>query len=160
MPTVQPSGTVNTNFKRAKLLIVEDNPDHWLIIKKAMEQCLPEVTPVLAQNGQQALAMFEEWQQQEWDMPKLIILDLYLPTRADGWLLIETIKRMPFPLSQIPIILLSSSSNPDDIIDSYQLGISSYIIKPKDFSGWLAYVRELRIYWWETVTLPPLQFSV
>lgn len=160
MPTLQPLDTVNTNFRRAKVLIVEDNSDHWLVIKKAMEQCLPEVTPVLAQNVQQALAMFDEWQQQEWDIPKLIFLDLYVPERADGWMLLESIKRMPSPLSQIPIILLSSSSDSDDIIDSYQLGISSYIVKPNDFSGWLAYIKELRVYWWETVTLPPLHFSV
>jgi CheY-like chemotaxis protein len=160
MPITQSLDTIKTNFNRAKLLIVEDNPDHWLIMKKAMDQCLTEVAPVLATNAQQVMTMLDEWHSQEWDAPKLILLDLYLPERADGWALLRQIKSMPSPCNQIPVIILSGSNDSADIADSYQFGSSSYIVKPKDFSGWLTYFKELRIYWWETVTLPPLQFSV
>ena len=160
MPIPQSLDTIKTNFNRAKLLIVEDNLDHWMIIKKAMDQCLSEVTPVLATTAQQALTMLEEWHCQEWDVPKLILLDLYLPDRTDGWALLRQIKRLPSPCNQIPVIILSASSDSTDISDSYQFGSSSYVIKPKDFSDWLIYFRELRTYWWETVTLPPTQFSM
>ncbi|AKD54369.1 response regulator [Spirosoma radiotolerans] len=160
MPVSQPLDTIKTNFNRAKLLIVEDNLDHWMIMKKAMDQCLAEVTPVLATTAQQAITMLNEWHCQEWDAPKLILLDLYLPERTDGWALLRQIKNQPSPCNQIPVIILSTSNDSTDIADSYQLGSSSYIVKPNEFSGWLAYFKELRTYWWETVTLPPLQFSV
>ena len=92
-------------------------------------------------------------------MPKLIILDLYLPKRADGLELLRQIKALPSPCNQLPVVMLSSSSDRTDISQSYQYGGSSYLVKPTDFEAWLTYFQELRTYWWETVTLPPLQFS-
>ena len=148
------------NFKRAKVLVIEDNEDHWTLIKNAMQHCLPEVTAVWAQTSNQAMGFLNDWSIQEWELPKLILQDLYLPTRQDGWELLEQIKAMPAPCSQIPIIMLSASDMPADISDAYQRGIASYMIKPTDFTGWFTYFQELRSYWWETVTLPPMRFSV
>ena len=148
------------NFRRAKLLAIEDNDDQWLLIQKALTEILPEITTVRVSTPAQALALLEEWQTQEWEIPKLILLDLYLPQNSDGWDLLQQIKKMPPPFNRIPIVMLSSSMSKTDIRTAYELGISSYLVKPVDFQEWLSYFRELRIYWWETVTLPPLQYKL
>ncbi|GAB4016730.1 response regulator [Spirosoma sp. KCTC 42546] len=150
---------IKANFRLAKVLIVEDNEDHWLLIKQAMQQVLPEVTPVRVATPGLALTLLNEWQYQEWEVPKLILLDLYLPESEDGWALLEQIKRMPSPLDQVRIVMLSSSEVPVDILKAYQLGISSYTVKPTNFPDWLTFFQELRAYWWETVSLPPTHYS-
>lgn len=150
---------IKANFRLAKVLVVEDNDDHWLLISQAMQQSLPEVTPIRVATPEQALSLLNEWRYQEWEVPKLILLDLYLPDRADGWALLEQIKRMPSPLDQIRIVMLSSSEMAADILKAYQLGISSYTVKPMNFPDWLTFFQELRAYWWETVSLPPTHYS-
>ena len=143
-----------TNFKNARLLVIEDNPDHAVIINKAIEQCLPEVKLVLTSTEEEALDYLNHCQQEEWDTPKLILLDLYLPNRENGWRLLVKIKAMVGTLSKVPVVLLSSSDNRSDIAEAYDRGCSSYLVKPKEFDGWLDYFKTLRTYWWETVTLP------
>lgn len=150
---------IKANINRANVLIVDDNPDQWLLIQKAMETSLPEINLYWAQTPQQALDLLNDWCIQEWDMPKLILLDLYLPQQQDGWQLLDQIKAMPSPCRQIPVVMLSSSSNPADVAESYRRGSSSYMVKPTKHDEWLTYFQELRAYWWETVTLPPVYFS-
>lgn len=149
---------IKANFKRAKVLFIEDSDDHWLLIERAMQECLPEITLVRALSPQQALAFLHEWQHQEWEIPKLIIQDLYLPNRAAGWQLLRQIKQMPAPFGQVPVIMLSSSDDAEDVMEAYTIGASSYLVKPTMFAEWIAYFQELRTYWWETVSLPPLQY--
>lgn len=143
-----------TNFKNARLLVIEDNPDHVAIINRAIEQCLPEVKLVLATTEEEALNYLNHCQQEEWDIPKLILLDLYLPNRETGWRLLATIKAMAGALSKVPIVLLSSSDSRHDIAEAYDRGCSSYLVKPGGFDSWLDHFKTLRTYWWETVTLP------
>lgn len=160
MPLPKEKETRKANFTQAKVLLVEDNNDHYLLIERAMKEYLPEVSLVHVGTPLEALSLLDEWSTQEWEMPKLILQDLYLPAREDGWYLLEQIKLMPIPGNQIPVIILSSSDNREDIEEVYQRGGTSYLIKPASFAGWQTYFQELRAYWWETVTLPPLQFSV
>lgn len=148
------------NFKRAKVLIVEDNDDQWLLIQKAMKEVLPEVATVRVSVPAQALVLLEEWETQEWEIPKMILLDLYLPENKDGWDLLQQIKSLPSPFNRIPIVMLSASVSQTDIKTAYEFGVSSYLVKPVDFQDWLTYFQELRTYWWETVTLPPLQYKL
>lgn len=152
--------TLKANFKRAKLLLIEDNPDHWTLIKRAVQQCLPEVTPIRIDTPKKALALLGDWATQEWELPKLIIQDLYLPNRTDGWNLLTQIKALPAPCNQIPVVILSSSADRADIEEAYQRGSSSYLVKPATYEEWVAYFQQLREYWWETVTLPPIQFAL
>ena len=77
--------TIKANFKRAKLLIIEDNPDHWTLTRRALQECLPEVVAVHIDTPKQALKLLNDWVTQEWELPKLILQDLYMPDRADGW---------------------------------------------------------------------------
>ena len=117
-------------------------------------------SPVRAASIQQALSLLAEWRHQEWELPKLILLDLYLPTSADGWHLLKAIKAMSSAISLVPIVMLSSSGNAVDIEKSYSLGISAYVVKPTQFTDWQACFQELRSFWWETTMLPPLSYGL
>jgi CheY-like chemotaxis protein len=151
---------IKANFKLAKILVVDDSDDHWRLIQKAIQQVLAEVTSERAASPAQALTLLEEWQYQEWEVPKQILLDLYMPEAEDGWGLLRQIKSMPAPISQVPIVMLSSSTSSADIMKAYELGVSSYLVKPNNFEDWLTYFQELRTYWWETVSLPLLQYKL
>ena len=152
--------TSRGNFKNARLLIIEDNPDHAVFIHNAVRQCLPEVKLVLVTTEEEALAYLSHCQLEEWDVPKLILLDLYLPERQNAWRLLERIKTMPAALSKIPVVLLSYSTSRSDITEAYERGCSSYLVKPDKYDDWLTYFRTLRTYWWETVTLPNVGISM
>lgn len=147
------------NFKRAKVLVIEDNDDHWFLMSRAMQECLPEITAIRAATPAETQPLLMNWRTNEWEMPKLIVLDLYVPERENAWQFLQQIRSMPSPCNQVPVVLLSYSNAPADINEAYQRGVSSYLVKPTEFSGWLDYFRQLRTYWWETVTLPPMQLS-
>ncbi|AUD01800.1 response regulator [Spirosoma pollinicola] len=159
MKTNDDQSRIKANFSRAKLLIIDDNDDQWMLIRRAMQECLSEVTPIRASTPEQAIDLLSDWQFQEWEIPKLILLDLYLPDSQEGWGLLRQIKTMPSPFNHIPIVMFSSSSSAEDISTAYQLGVSSYVVKPTDFKDWLSYFQEIRSYWWETITLPPIQYT-
>lgn len=149
---------INTNLKNAKILIVEDNDDQWVLIEQAMHQCMSEITAQRVSTIEQALTLLEGWHYQEWEIPKLILLDLYLPNNADGLQLLSQIRAMSAPVSKVPIIMLTSSDDHTDIEKAYELGISAYMVKPIEFADWLTCFCELRTYWLETVTLLPVQY--
>ncbi|SFF36294.1 response regulator [Spirosoma endophyticum] len=150
---------IRANFSNAKVLIIENNEDQWVLMSRAWQQRLGEVTTERVATIQQAMSLLEAWRYQEWEIPKLILLDLYLPRREDGWRFMTWIKAMPASISLVPIVMLSSSADPVDIEQSYQVGISAYVVKPVDFAGWVTYFNELRFYWWETASLPPLSLG-
>ena len=152
--------TIRANFKRARILVVEDNDDYWMLIQRAMLQVLPEVTPVRAASCGQAQNLLSEWSRDEWDMPKLVLLDLYLPERSHGWQVLAEIRGLKAPCNQVPVVMLSSSNMQSDISEAYRRGSSSYVVKPTVFSEWIDYFRQLRTYWWETVTLPTMRLAL
>lgn len=143
-----------SNFRGARLLVIDDNPDHGTIIKKVVGQCLAEVESTIATNQEQAMTYLADCQPEEWSWPKLIILDLYLPDRQDGWQLLTKIKSLPLGMGKIPVIMLSHSADHNDITEAYQRGCSSYLTKPGQIEQWVEHFQMLRTYWWENVTLP------
>ena len=79
------------------------------------------------------------------DIPRVVLLDLKLP-KVDG---LEVLKRIKADLRTrtIPIVVLTSSRQERDIVESYQLGVNSYIVKPVDFEQFTEAVRQLGLYW-------------
>ena len=138
---------------RIPILIVEDNADHWLIIRSALSQCFPEVEPIWVNNAAQTLTYLESCAPDEKKLPRLILLDLCLPRLEDGWGLLKSIKANEF-FRQPPVVMLSSSRERDDIEKSYVFNVASYIVKPNTYHQWLNCFYTFRRYWWETVTLP------
>lgn len=79
------------------------------------------------------------------NVPKMVLLDLKLP-KVDGLEVLQKVKSDP-RTSAIPVVVLTSSREDCDIIESYQLGVNSYIVKPVDFEQFTQAVRQLGLYW-------------
>lgn len=79
------------------------------------------------------------------EKPRLVLLDLKLP-KVDGLEVLKAIKSDPRTRS-IPVVVLTSSSQQRDIVESYDLGVNSYIVKPVDFDGFSSAIAELGLYW-------------
>jgi|DewCreStandDraft_3_1066083.scaffolds.fasta_scaffold00152_19 CheY-like chemotaxis protein len=144
-------------MKPILILLVEDNPDHVLIIKRALEMnnVLNEVRVV--EDGQEALDyLYRQGKYADPDAaprPGLILLDIKLP-KVDGFEVLKRIKNDAV-LKMIPIIMLTSSEQEADIVKSYLNGANSYIVKPIRFDDFIEKVRELKLYWILVNTLPP-----
>ncbi|CCH55455.1 response regulator receiver protein [Fibrisoma limi BUZ 3] len=146
--------TVKQNFYKASILVVEDNPDHWMLIQEALGECLPEVQTVWVSTAKEAETYLADCLADQANLPKLMLLDLYLPDAGPSWTLIQKIKRPNSPYIRMPIVVFSYSNSQEDINELYRFGGTSYIVKPSTFDQWLAYFQSMRQYWWETVTLP------
>ena len=140
-------------LQQIPILIVEDNADQWLIIRAVLTQCFPEVEPIWMNNTAQAITYLETNSQNADKVPRLILSDLYLPRREDGWSLLEFMQTQSFCRKPL-VIILSSSKDEYDIEKSYSLNVASYIIKPETYHQWLNCFYTFRRYWWEVVTLP------
>ena len=139
--------------RQSPLLVVEDNPDQWKVIQSALQRSLPSAQPVWATGIKDTLAYLDECMNGGQTLPKLILLDLYLPKREQGWKLLRILKVHP-ACRYTPVVMLSYSDHPDDIRQAYQEGGTSYIVKPTDYPQWLDYFQALKTYWWDAVTLP------
>jgi len=131
------------------ILLVEDNPDDEALTLRALKKnnILNEV--IVARDGVEALDyLFGTGQHEGRDtsqQPELILLDLKLP-KIDG---LEVLKRLRADdrTALQPVVVLTTSSEEQDIISSYELGANSYIRKPVDFNQFIEAVGHLGLYW-------------
>lgn len=138
---------------KAAILVVEDNADQWFLIRWALQQRFPEVEAIWMSDATQAVIYLETCLQNSQELPRLVLLDLYLPNRHQGWSLLEILKTHHI-YREMPVIILSHSSDADDISESYALRGNSYIVKPSGYEKWLECISCFRKYWWDAVTLP------
>ena len=144
--------TTSRKSRKATILVIEDNADQWFIIRWALQQQFPEVEAIWVREATEALTHLESCEKKN-SLPRLILLDLYLPNRQQGWSLLESIKTH-YLYREIPVIMLSQSNDKEDIEESYSLRINSYIVKPNHYQKWLDCIGSFRHYWWDAVTLP------
>jgi CheY-like chemotaxis protein len=132
-----------------ELLLVEDNPQDLELALRALKKANLANEIQIARDGAEALDfVFCEGQfaNRKFDGgPKLILLDLKLP-KVDGLEVLKKIKADP-RTKTIPVVMLTSSREQRDIIESYKLGVNSYIVKPVNFEGFTAAVNEIGLYW-------------
>lgn len=139
------------------ILLVEDNPDDTILTRRALEKSDVSHRVEVARDGLEALdylfALGTHADRKASDMPALILLDLKLP-KVDG---LEVLRRLRADrlTKLIPVIVLSSSDEPADVIESYGLGANSYIRKPVDFAEFTETVRALAHYWLRLNDPPP-----
>jgi two-component system, response regulator len=134
--------------KTLEILLVEDNPNDVELALHALKA--NNFTHVeVVRDGAEALDFIfcaGEYSQRNPDQrPKVIMLDLKLP-RVDGLEVLKRIKNDPRS-RMIPVVVLTSSREECDIIESYHLGVNSYIVKPVDFDQFSEAVRGLGLYW-------------
>ena len=140
--------------RKPTILVIEDNADQWFIIRWALLERFPEVEGIWVQDVTQTIMHLEEaYAKDARELPKLILLDLYLPERQYGYNLLQIIKTHHL-FRDIPVVMLSQSTDANDISESYNLRTNSYIVKPNGYEKWLDCIASFRHYWWNAVTLP------
>jgi CheY-like chemotaxis protein len=132
-----------------EILLVEDNPDDMDMTLRALRKAKLANHIQVARDGAEALDfIFCEGAfagRQIESVPKVILLDLKLP-KVDGFDVLRRIKGDPRTRT-IPVVVLTSSKEQKDVVESYNLGVNSYIVKPVNFEGFLTAVGELGMYW-------------
>ncbi len=146
----------HSNFENASLLVIEDHPDVWLLTQHMLSRGLPEVTIKWVATGSQALDYLKDCLVRGEGLPKLILQDLYLPNREDGLKLIRSIRSLLTAHAgpQLPIVVYSSSTHPDDVQQCYRDGASAYVVKATDIDRQVHNFSALRQFWFETSVLP------
>ncbi len=144
--------------KTAEVLIVEDNPNDVELILHVFQWCNLSDRVHVAWNGEEALDyVFGTGPYRGRDVndkPSVILLDLKLP-RVDGIEVLKRLKGDPKTRS-IPIVVLTSSREERDIVESYNLGVNSFIVKPVKFDDFANVIRELGLYW-RIINQPPVK---
>jgi two-component system response regulator len=139
------------------ILLVEDNPDDAKLTLRAFKRNNMLNPIVVARDGVEALdflfARSAYAERAGKPPPTLIILDLKLP-KLDGLGVLKAI-RGDARTRLIPVVILTSSKEEQDLIQSYSLGANSYVRKPVDFTEFVEAVRLLGIYWLMTNQAPP-----
>ncbi|MDQ3110265.1 MAG: response regulator [Bacteroidota bacterium] len=132
-----------------EILLVEDNPNDAEMTIRALKkhQLLNKIIHVY--DGEEALDYIYKRgayvNRSPSVYPKLIILDLKLP-KVDGLQVLRTLKNDPDTKS-IPVVVMTSSREEGDLIDSYKLGVNSFIVKPVGFQDFVKAVSDLGLYW-------------
>ena len=131
-------------FKNAPIVLVEDNPvDIDLTLRAFKKRNLTNPIQV-ARDGEEALGFIDKWENGE-QVPVVVLLDLNLP-KVNGLEVLEKIKSHP-KYDAIPVVVLTSSSDNNDIEKAYKLGANSYIIKPVNFDKFVEVASQIELYW-------------
>jgi CheY-like chemotaxis protein len=138
-----------TMLEPKRILLVEDNPDDEELTLRALRNNNMANAITVARDGVEALEyLFATGQYSGLDdtrLPAVTLLDLKLP-RVDG---LEVLRRMRGDerTRLLPVVILTSSREEQDLITSYRLGANSYIRKPVDFTQFIEAIRQLGLYW-------------
>ncbi len=143
--------------KRTVVIIAEDDPDDRLLIKDAIKEAsMQPVDIFFVQDGAEMLDFLYHRgkynQQAQSPHPELVLLDLNMPKKS-GMEVLEAIKQDP-ALRTIPVVVLTTSHEPQHISRSYELGGNGYITKPQSYTELVEIMRNLNRYWFQTVRLP------
>jgi two-component system, response regulator len=132
-----------------EILLVEDNPNDVELTLRALQKQNLANKVFVVKDGAEALdfvfATGTYSARKVDDHPKVVLLDLKLP-KVDG---IEVLRRIKSDsrTKDIPVVMLTSSQEERDVVETYRLGVNSYIVKPVDFSNFVHAVSELGLYW-------------
>jgi two-component system, chemotaxis family, response regulator Rcp1 len=134
------------------MLLVEDSPSDVRLIREALKDAPLRIRLVVAHNGLEAIDYLRRCRSVTGVGPDLIILDLNLPLKSGHEVLAE-VKSDP-DLKSIPVLVMTSSDDQEDIAQAYNLNANCYIRKPGDFPEYEKVVQAIEDFWLSTVTLP------
>ena len=145
--------SVETEEKPRIIFLVEDNKADVRLIQEAFKNSSLPHEMLTVRDGMEAMAFLRrEGEYNTAPRPDLILLDLNLP-KKDGREVLAEIKS-DSKLKRIPVIVLTTSQNEDDIYHSYDLHVNCYITKSRNISQLFKIVKRIEDFWLETVTLP------
>ena len=140
-----------------EILLVEDNPNDLELAMRALRKAKITNRIQIARDGEEALEFIfcrgPHSNRRIEDTPKVILLDLKLP-KVDGLEVLQHVKGDERTRS-IPVVVMTSSKEQRDVVESYKLGVNSYIVKPVNFESFAEAVQQLGFYWL-LLNQPPL----
>ena len=130
------------------ILLAEDNPNDAELTLTALEEHHLANEVVLARDGAEALDYLycrDAFAGRDSGNPTVVLLDLKMP-RVDGLEVLRQIKADP-NLRLIPVVVLTSSREERDVLESYQLGVNAYVVKPVNFHEFVNAIKGLWVFW-------------
>lgn len=124
------------------ILLVEDDKVDAMTVKRSLRDIHVTNRLLLAGNGEDALQYLRE---PNGDRPCIILLDLNMP-KMNGLEFLQILKQDNM-LKKIPVIVLTTSKNEQDKLESFRLGVAGYMIKPVDYQQFVEVVRTINLYW-------------
>jgi len=136
------------DFEAVEILLVEDSDADAELIIRALRKSNLVNKVVRLRDGVEAIEfVFREgtFSQRRGGQPRLILLDLKMP-RLGG---IDVLRRLKSDerAKLIPVVVLTSSAEEQDVLDSYKLGVNSYLVKPVEFSAFTGVISQMGLYW-------------
>jgi DNA-binding response OmpR family regulator len=131
-----------------RILLVEDDPKDTELTMAALEEYNLSNEVVVASDGEEALDYLYyrgKFQRRSGDNPAVMLLDLKLP-KVDGFEVLQRVKADD-KLKMIPVVVLTSSREERDMVESYKLGVNAYVVKPVDFHEFVNAIKELGVFW-------------
>jgi DNA-binding response OmpR family regulator len=138
-----------------RILLVEDDPKDVELTLTALEEYNLANEVIVARDGEEALEYLYsrgKFKTRSSGNPAVVLLDLKLP-KVDGLEVLKQVKSEE-KLRMIPIVVLTSSKEEKDMVASYKLGVSAYVVKPVDFHEFVNAIKELGIFW-AVINEPP-----
>ena len=140
-------------MRPAELLLVEDNPGDIRLTKEALKESKMVLNLHVVKDGVEAMAFLrQEGKYEDSPRPDLILLDLNLP-KKDGREVLAEVKADE-ALKLIPVVILTTSRNEEDLLNAYDLHANAYVTKPLDLEQFLHIVSKIEEFWLTIVRLP------
>ena len=146
---------METMNKLGRILLVEDDPKDVELTLTALEEYNLANEVIVARDGEEALEYLYlrgKFETRSSGNPAVMLLDLKLP-KVDGLEVLKQVKSEE-KLRMIPIVVLTSSKEEKDMVASYKLGVSAYVVKPVDFHEFVNAIKELGVFW-AVINEPP-----
>ncbi len=132
-------------MSKCKILLVEDNADDEILCLRALKKNNITSEVFVARDGAEALDYLFVENGDTSELPHLVLLDLKLP-KINGLQVLARLRANP-RTELLPVVMLTTSIEESDLVESYKLGVNSYIRKPVDFAEFTEVVRQLGLYW-------------
>lgn len=139
-----------------KILLAEDNPKDVELTLEALDESLLANRVEVVRDGVETLEYLRcegKFANREPGLPSVLLLDIKMP-RKDGIEVLREIRSDP-KLKLLPVVMLTSSREDKDLLNSYYLGVNAYVVKPVSFNGFIDAVKQLGIFWGLVNELPP-----
>ncbi|GAB3946151.1 response regulator [Spirosoma harenae] len=140
---------------RFPILLVEDDLATIDVLKRTAKTCFPEAEILAITTFEEAVVYLYNL---EGRGPRLIILDVFLPGDRTGLDFLHLLKAHPLG-KLLPAIVLSQRNDAKHAKEAYQSGAAAYYVKPFSYAEWKQFMIDLRLYWFQTATLPQTYFE-